>query len=206
MCNNPIVNCGSGNRFRQDGWIYDLGCSTGNTIKALLQRAVAPLKIVGVDNSPDMLEKSRLNFENGAGDHRIEWVGKDINDPTFYGHGKPSVVIMNLALQFTRPLLRKNIIKSAFENLCSGGCLILVEKTIQEDLFINKLFIEYYDGFKRDMGYTELEISKKREALENRLIPFFVSENMQMLFDAGFSHVSTFFQWMNFVGFLAVKD
>ena len=193
-------------RFSREGWIYDLGCSTGNTIKALLQRAVTPLKIVGIDNSQDMLEQTRLNLENKLGEHRIELIAKDINDSEVYIHGKPDVVIMNLVLQFTRPLLRRTIIKTVFDNLNSGGCLILVEKIIHEDRLINKLFIDYYYAFKKDMGYTELEISQKREALENRLIPFYTGENMQILSDAGFGHVATFFQWMNFVGFLAIKD
>ena len=56
------------------------------------------------------------------------------------------------------------------------------------------------------MGYSDLEISRKREALENILIPFQKEENMKMLQDAGFVSVGTFFQWFNFCGFLAVKS
>lgn len=193
-------------RFLRDGWIYDLGCSTGTTIKALLQRANTPLKIVGVDTSGDMLEKARAKLEDGMARHQIELVKGDIGDPRIYNQRRPDVVIMNLVLQFTRPLIRKSIIKQAFENLGSGGCFLLVEKTIQEDPFINSLFIDYYHEFKKHMGYSDIEISKKREALENRLIPFFLRENADMLTDAGFAHVSTFFQWMNFTGILAVKD
>jgi tRNA (cmo5U34)-methyltransferase len=50
-----------------------------------------------------------------------------------------------------------------------------------------------------------MEISQKREALENVLIPYKLSENNLMLREAGFSHVEVFFKWYNFAGMVAVK-
>jgi tRNA (cmo5U34)-methyltransferase len=50
-----------------------------------------------------------------------------------------------------------------------------------------------------------MEISQKREALENVLIPYKLSENISMLRDGGFSHCEVFFKWYNFSGLIAFK-
>jgi tRNA (cmo5U34)-methyltransferase len=59
---------------------------------------------------------------------------------------------------------------------------------------------------KRRHNYSEMEISQKREALENVLIPYKLSENIHMLRDAGFAHCEVFFKWYNFTGLIATKN
>lgn len=54
-----------------------------------------------------------------------------------------SVVIMNLTLQFVRPLYREKLIQSVANGLNTGGCLILIEKVLSENSTINRLFIKY---------------------------------------------------------------
>ena len=110
-----------------------------------------------------------------------------------------------MSLQFIRPIQRQKVVESLFNSLREGGALILVEKTVEADKILNGLYIDYYHQFKKEMGYSDLEISNKREALENVLIPYQRDENIALLKKAGFSSVSTFFQWFNFAGFLAVK-
>jgi tRNA (cmo5U34)-methyltransferase len=63
---------------------------------------------------------------------------------------------------------------------------------------------EYYE-FKKTQGYSEYEISQKREALENVLIPYTEEENKKMILDAGFTHCETLFKWVNFATFIAIK-
>jgi tRNA (cmo5U34)-methyltransferase len=58
---------------------------------------------------------------------------------------------------------------------------------------------------KRRHGYSEMEISKKREALENVLIPYRLEENEALLRSSGFSKFQTWFRWYNFCGMIAVK-
>jgi tRNA (cmo5U34)-methyltransferase len=58
---------------------------------------------------------------------------------------------------------------------------------------------------KRRNGYSELEISQKREALENVLIPYRMEENRELLLEGGFRSVEEFFRWYNFVAFAAIK-
>jgi tRNA (cmo5U34)-methyltransferase len=50
-----------------------------------------------------------------------------------------------------------------------------------------------------------MEISQKREALENVLVPYKLSEDNLLLRESGFAHVEIFFKWYNFAGLIAVK-
>ena len=65
--------------------------------------------------------------------------------------------------------------------------------------------IELHHAFKKANGYSDLEISQKRTALENVLIPYKMDENLKLFREAGFKVAEPFFQWYNFVGFLCVK-
>ena len=47
-----------------------------------------------------------------------------------------------------------------------GGILILTEKTVHPSLKIDALQQSFYDRFKLENGYSKLEISQKRDALE----------------------------------------
>jgi len=58
---------------------------------------------------------------------------------------------------------------------------------------------------KKRHGYSEMEISKKREALENVLVPYKLMENREMLLRAGFRYCDVFFKWYNFCGMIALK-
>ena len=86
-----------------------------------------------------------------------------------------------------------------------GSAFILFEKILTEEKSLNRDFIDFYYDFKRRNNYSELEISQKREALENVLIPYKTSENVNMLKEAGFQEVEVFFKWYNFTGIIARK-
>jgi len=83
--------------------------------------------------------------------------------------------------------------------------LILSEKVICQDKELDQQFLDSYHRYKKRRGYSELEIANKREALENVLVPLTIQENYDLLVQAGFTRVETFFQWFNFVSFVACK-
>jgi tRNA (cmo5U34)-methyltransferase len=116
-----------------------------------------------------------------------------------------SVVVLCLTLQFVRPIYREKLLRDIYQGLVPGGALILVEKILAEDSRYNRDFIEYYYDYKRRNDYSEMEISQKREALENVLVPYKLSENIALLRDHGFAHCEVFFKWYNFAGLIAVK-
>lgn len=184
--------------------VYDLGCATGNTLLELARR-LEPLQLefVGVDNSKAMLDKARARAAGYTSKKQLHFEEGDINEMSFDGAGG---VILNYSLQFVRPMLRQSFMEKVYSSLRPGGILIMSEKVISPDPQLNRSFIEFYLQFKRERGYSELEISRKREALENVLIPFTIDENRQLLGEAGFSGIETFFQWFNFVSFVAIKS
>lgn len=184
--------------------IYDFGCSTGTTLihldQLLRERAVT---FVGVDNSEEMLEKCRQKMAENGFSSKVELVCTDLNQNIYVENA--SLALMVLTLQFIRPLYRDKLMRGIYEGLRENGALILIEKVLGEDSFFNRAFIKYYYEFKKRNGYSELEISQKREALENVLIPYRLKENLEMLEHAGFQCVDVFFKWYNFAGIVAVK-
>lgn len=190
--------------FAVDGTsLFDLGCSTATTL-LYLDPVVSPgVRFVGVDNSPDMLDKAREKMRAQGVKRQYELKLADLNKEFIVEDA--SVVVMNLTLQFVRPLYRERVLRQVFDGLNEQGCLILVEKQTISDSLLNRLFIRYYYDMKRRNGYSETEIAQKREALENVLIPYRPEENRELLRAVGFKYVEEFFRWYNFAGLVAVK-
>jgi tRNA (cmo5U34)-methyltransferase len=183
--------------------ICDLGCATGTPLlefARLLKKE--NFQFIGIDSSPAMIEKARLKTELYSQEESISYFQEDI---TTLDRPKTGAFILNYTLQFIRPLQRQALVNRLYENLRPGGLLILSEKTICSDKQLNRSFIDIYHRFKRERGYSELEISRKREALENILVPFTIGENRMLLQNTGFEPVTPFFQWFNFSSFVAIK-
>lgn len=188
---------------RDETNVYDLGCSTGNTLMTIDRAVEKNIKLIGIDYSEAMLEKCRERFRNEKISKEYELNCRDLNNGISITNA--SVVVLNLTLQFVRPLYRDNIIRDIYAGLTEKGCLILIEKVLGNDSTFNSLFIKFYYEMKRKNGYTELEISRKREALENVLIPYRLDENKQLLIRNGFSFLDIFYKWYNFCGIIAIK-
>lgn len=183
--------------------IYDLGCSTGTTIVYMDQVVPPDVAFVGVDDSEAMLEKCRQKLQAIGTKRKFELLTGDLNSEVVIANA--SVVVLCLTLQFVRPIHRERLLKQIFDGLNPGGVLILVEKVLAEESIFNREFIKYYYDMKRRNNYSELEISQKREALENVLVPYKLSENTVLLRNAGFQYCETFFKWYNFAGLIARK-
>jgi tRNA (cmo5U34)-methyltransferase len=183
--------------------VYDLGCSTGTTLINLDKVLPQNVKFIGIDDSKEMLKKCDDNFKSEGLTRTYELIETDMNKGVKLKNA--SVVVVCLTLQFIRPLYREKILKQIYENMNENGCLILIEKVLGEDSIFNRQFIKYYYDFKRQNSYSEMEISQKREALENVLIPYKFMENRELLQKTGFRYIETFFKWYNFCGLVAVK-
>jgi tRNA (cmo5U34)-methyltransferase len=183
--------------------IYDLGCSTEKLLLKLAEKLKHPknTNLIGLDNSAAMLKKAKETLKSSP----LSWamVEADLNKKL--SNENASVVIMNYTLQFAKLDNRSTILKSIYEGLVSGGSLILIEKVKSEIPDLNKTLIEFHHQFKEKNSYSKLEISQKREALENVLIPWTVEQNSGLIKSAGFSTVELFFKWNNFAGFIALK-
>ena len=188
------------------GVVCDLGCSTGTTLEYLTQHPKCPesTHFIGYDNSESMLDKARDKLSAPLAAGKVSLITADLS------HLPPlpacNVVILNWTLQFVRPIDREQLLKTIYQALKPGGIILLSEKILVNDPVLNRLYIDHYLQFKiSQSGYTDLENQRKREALENILIPYRLDENYQLLERAGFARIGTYFQWFNFACLIAVK-
>jgi len=186
--------------------LYDLGCSLGATSLSLraglVERELAEKKplgchIVGLDNADAMVARCRevvAAADNRNADHaaRVPIVIEqdDITSATF---SSASVFALNFTLQFVAPAERTELLKRIGIALLPGGALILSEKITYDDPTIAALHIESYHDFKRANGYSDLEISQKRTALENVMVPDTLATHEARLRTAGFRHIAVWF-------------
>jgi tRNA (cmo5U34)-methyltransferase len=192
------------NYAKEETGVYDLGCSTGNTMIGMDTMINPDIPFIGIDDSEEMLEKCKSKLMEVGFSRNYELRCADLNDDIKITNA--SVVVLCLTLQFVRPIFREQLLKNIYEGLNPGGALIIVEKILAEDSMFNRDFINYYYNYKRRNNYSEMEISQKREALENVLVPYKLSENLSMLHNRGFNHTEVFFRWYNFAGLIAVKN
>ena len=68
---------------------------------------------------------------------------------------------MSYTLQFVRPLDRENLIKKIYKCLKNNGCIILLEKILVKDSYLNRSYIDIYYDYKIKQGYSNVEIQKK---------------------------------------------
>jgi len=188
---------------RPDTALYDLGCSLGAVAAQLRQVQVAGARVVAVDNSQAMLERCRASLEAlaVASSLPLELIQADLLQLELQ---PASVVVMNFTLQFIAPEKRLDLLKRIRQSLVPGGVLILSEKLRFTDERTQQLLTELHLDFKRQGGYSELEIAQKRDALEKVMQPDSLETHQKRLLEAGFSQVSPWFQCFNFCSLLAV--
>jgi len=189
-----LANEGEGKR------VVDLGSSTAKFLIELSSKMDTAMELVGIDNSEAMVKRAREKAQAFGAPIDLQ-----LGDILGYDYRGSDFVVANYTLQFIRPIQRLELLGKIAEGLNTNGLFLFSEKVVFDPKRLDKQMIDIYYDFKRARGYSDLEISRKREALENVLIPFTVSENIQMCLDAGFSDVSTIFQWANFVTFVASK-
>lgn len=182
-----------------DTAVYDLGCSTGVMSRVIAQQLKAKnILIHSIDNSQSMIKKCQQQHV----EYDIQWQCADIESVDIKN---ASMVVLNLTLQFIKPEQRDALLQKIYKGLNKGGVLVLSEKINYEDSKVQETMTELYQGFKKIQGYSDLEISQKRAALENVLIPDTARDHIRRLRDSGFDQVFDCFHCFNFVSYLAIK-
>ena len=183
--------------------LYDLGCSIGTSILEIRRQSLPrDLKIKAIDNSSAMLDKCQQVIINEKNMPTVEFECIDIEQVTI---ANASVVLLNWTLQFVPKERRREIVKNIFSGLLPGGALLLSEKILIEDPMLNQINIELHESFKKENGYSELEIARKRAALDNVLIPETLSTHRNRLLQSGFENCDIWFRCFNFASLIAVK-
>ncbi|MCJ8321657.1 MAG: carboxy-S-adenosyl-L-methionine synthase CmoA [Colwellia sp.] len=183
--------------------VYDLGCSLGAATLAMRQRITAKnCKLIGIDNSPAMVERCKMHINAFKGITPVEIIEGNMQDLNIEN---ASMVVLNFTLQFIEPEHRQSLINKIEQGLKPGGLLLISEKISDSDEVCRDLLTDLHHDFKRANGYSELEIAQKRTALENVMRTDTLETHKKRLSQAGFAHVSPWFQCFNFFSLIAIK-
>lgn len=183
--------------------LYDLGCSLGASLLAMRHGVKADgCKLIGVDNAEAMIERCKHYVKDDHANTPVELIHGDITELAIKN---ASVVTLNFTLQFIEMEKRCDLLKKIYEGMVPGGALVLSEKICFAGPDQQKVQEELHWDFKRANGYSEMEISQKRSALENVLVPETAEAHIERLHKAGFSQAYQWYQCFNFVSFVAVK-
>ncbi|MGD9000099.1 MAG: carboxy-S-adenosyl-L-methionine synthase CmoA [Granulosicoccaceae bacterium] len=183
--------------------IYDLGCSLGAATLAMRRRIRHDsCRIIAVDNAQAMLDTAQRNLALDDSPIPVEFVCADIRELEMRD---ASFVVMNFTLQFIAPADRLALLQKIATVLQPGDAFVLSEKLVFDDPCQQQLMEDLQLDFKRANGYSELEISQKRTALENVLVPDTLETHKARLHEAGFGRVHVWMQCFNFASLLAIK-
>jgi tRNA (cmo5U34)-methyltransferase len=183
--------------------IFDLGCSLGAASLSVARATQEiPCNIVGVDSSEAMVTRCRRMVQAFALSNPVTILQQYAQDTDITN---ASMVIMNFTLQFIPPSDRKALLQSIYNGLNKGGILVISEKIKHPTITGNELLIDLHHQFKRNNGYSELEVSQKRASLEKVMLTDTFSEHETRLKDVGFADVVMWFKCFNFTSLVAIK-
>lgn len=175
---------------------YDLGCSLGAVARALSARSGSGSPVVGIDASPDMIERCQ-RLPGPPVRYRCADIRRVDLEPA-------GIVVLNLTLQFLDPEDRLPLLQRIAHALRPRGALILTEK-LRFDEPLESRTQERYDAFKKAQGYSALEISQKRTALEQTLVRDSLDAHRSRLAAAGFDSTAVWFRCLHFTSMLALR-
>ncbi len=193
----------AGRFAREHSVCYDLGCSLGAaTLSMRHQIEAKTCRIIAVDNSPAMVRRFQEVLQKDGAQLAVDVLCKDLREVAIEN---ASVVVLNFTLQFIPLEDRAELLAKIYKGLLPGGILILSEKLKFDDPRQQELQTQMHHVFKKAQGYSDLEISQKRSALENVLIPETFAQHQKRLRQAGFSSAEVWFQYFNFASIIALK-
>jgi len=184
--------------------IVDLGCSRGEALAPFVERFGAQNRHVGVEISEPMLAAARSRFAGYLPSGVVDIRRLDLR--TGYPPERASLTLCVLTLQFVPIEYRQALLRRAWEHTAPGGAFVLVEKVLAATADLDALFVGRYLGLKAEHGYSADAIERKRLSLEGVLVPVTARWNEDLLRAAGFGQVDCFWRWLNFAGWLAVRD
>jgi len=181
--------------------IIDLGCSRGESLARFAKQFRGSCSIIGVDVSGPMIDSAKDRFRN------LDFVEIQECDLRYiFPEGPAELILSILTLQFIPIEYRQGIVQKIFNCLKVGGGFILVEKILGATALLDRIMINEYLKMKSENGYTQEEIERKKLSLEGVLVPVTASWNEELLKMAGFRQVDCIWRWLNFAGWVAIKD
>ena len=181
--------------------IVDLGASRGQAIAPFVHTLGEQNTFICIEISEAMHQVLTTRFANQ--NHVI--IRQD--DLRYvYPPERASLTLSILTLQFIPIEYRQRIVRSIYNSLVPGGAFVLVEKVLGASAEIDTLMVDRYYALKGENGYSPEQIERKRLSLEGVLVPVTAKWNEELLNMAGFRYVDCFWRWMNFAGWIAIKE
>jgi tRNA (cmo5U34)-methyltransferase len=184
--------------------VYDLGCSTGKTLGAMIDqnRSFAPAcHYVGIEHAEGFREDMQTRMREYEIDD-LELRFEDIRSADMYN---ASLITSIFTLQFMPRADRQETLNRVYDALNPGGAFIFGEKTYSCSPKVQDMLTFMYYDFKRE-SFDAKDIMDKEHTLRHMLKPNTWSELNEMLENAGFDSVQTFWQNHLFVGAIAIKS
>ncbi|MBS9781012.1 MAG: methyltransferase domain-containing protein [Gammaproteobacteria bacterium] len=182
---------------RSNVLIYDLGCSVGGVTLALANILPVDSRFIGVDISADMLAQYEKAVRLANLSDRVDIVQQSIVDLPI---APCDAISINFTLQFLDSNERQSVLDNCYHSLNDDGFLFIAEKTR-----INKDITAWHEQFKRNNGYSELEIAQKRLAIENVMKIDEEDTIITRCEKAGFSQVTQVFHALGFKAWVVRK-
>ena len=187
------------NFFLKDGSnFYDIGCSTGSLIEKIKKKnKEKKIKYFGIDNSKQMIsfaKKKKLKFTTFL-----------LQDAVKANFKNADLIVSSYSLQFIAPKNRQKLIDKIYKSLNWGGAFILFEKIRGSDARFQDIMNFLYFDFKSKNKLDPLDILNKEKSLRGVLEPYTIKANVDFMKRAGFKDVTPILQYVNFMGFLAIK-
>ncbi len=179
------------------GTAFDLGCSLGASSVALLSQCSSPdIRVIGVDSSAAMIDQAKRTID----DPRITFHCDDLLTTKVTD---AKVVMLNFVVQFLPVKSRSELLQRIAKEMDPAGLVILSEKVQDENPQVQGFYDSTHLAWKRANGYSRLEVSQKRQALENVMRVESPQTHHERLLLAGFKDVVQWFHCMNWVSFAA---
>jgi len=192
-------------RFVQPGTaIIDMGCSRGEALAPFVTTFGDANDYLGLEISEPMIEAARVKFATHPNGEHVTIQHADLRHE--FPQVRSSVVLSVLTLQFTPIEYRERIIRRVFNSLAPGGAFILVEKILGATSELDDAFVDLFLRIKKQNGYSEAEIDRKRLSLEGVLVPVTARWNEDLLHEEGFRSVDCFWRHLNFAGWVAIRS
>ncbi len=192
----PVTGLIAARHLGDQGHAFDLGCSLGATTLAILQQNPSPdIRVTGVDSAAAMIAGAKA----AVTDPRANFIEQDLRDCDVSG---AAVVLLNLVLQFVQPEHRLQVLGQIRTQMSNEGLLIVSEKVANADPELHNFYDSTHLAWKKANGYSDLEVSQKRTALENVMRIDTEEEHHQRFAQAGFSKVVQWYRCMNWASFL----
>ena len=184
----------------QGSLCYDLGCATARlTGKLATRHRNLNVIVKGIDVEPSMIAQASDNCRHLD---TVELLTADINDIDLQ---TCDLIVSYYTLQFVPLADRQEILSKIYRALRRGGALILFEKILAHDAYMQDIANLIVNEHKLDNGYRPAEIVAKATSLKGVLRAVTNRQNQQMLQQAGFERISPLMSYLSFTGYLASK-